>query len=110
MTMAGGLLVAAIATFALFILASIRAVTRLSARVDELGMAVRELQADRAHLNGELDRVDDLLERADKISTRVESTSRFAYNTLAAPVIKAWAVGKGTGQAARSLRHRSEKT
>ncbi len=107
--MAVALFVAAAVMLGLFVLTSIRAITKLTRRVEELDSVVRALQAERVQTDGELDRVDVLLDRADKISTRVDSTSRLAYNTFAAPVIKAFAVGKGTSQAARSLRQRSGK-
>jgi cell division protein FtsB len=104
------LLLAGIVVLGLFIVSSLRAVTKLTARVEQLDRSVQTMRAEQAKTDGQLDRVDVLLARADEISSRVESTSRLAYNTLAAPVIKAFAVGKGTTQAARSLRQRSEKS
>jgi hypothetical protein len=91
----------------LFVVSSLRAVTKVGRRVDALQAAVDELRADRGRTDGELDRVDALMERADRISARVESTSKLAYGTFATPVIKALAVGRGTSEAARRLRKRN---
>jgi hypothetical protein len=54
--------------------------------------------------NAELERVDGLLGTAESISTTLDSASRLAYLAFSNPVIKALAVGAGTGRAARRFR------
>jgi hypothetical protein len=54
--------------------------------------------------NSELERVDNLLETAESISTTVDSASRLAYLFFANPVVKALAFSAGTARAARRLR------
>ncbi|MBA3653191.1 MAG: hypothetical protein H0W70_03240 [Actinobacteria bacterium] len=85
---------------AIALLAFSRSVVRAQKAVTDLDATVAALRTEVASRNADLDRVDGLLERADRISSRVESTSR----TLATPVIKAFAAGAGTTRAARRLR------
>jgi hypothetical protein len=104
---AAAVALAAVAVLGLVLV--LRSLAKLRRQVAAVDAALNQLRADRIATDGELDRVAALMDRADKISARVESTSRLAYNTFATPVIKALAAGKGTTQAARSLRHRNGK-
>jgi hypothetical protein len=104
-----GVIALVVAGLTALVLVTVRvAVTDLRRSVQSLDAAVQRLQASAAQTEGEIDRVDVLLERADRISTRVESASKLAYGTFAAPVIKALAVGAGTKRAAGRLRHRTQ--
>jgi hypothetical protein len=99
--------VAALVVAAVALLAAYRAGRRANRLQDTLAAvaeALQQVRAERARTAGELDRVDVLLRKADVISSRVESTSKLAYDTFATPVIKAFAVGAGTRTAARRLR------
>ncbi|HZT64871.1 MAG TPA: hypothetical protein VFA11_03695 [Acidimicrobiales bacterium] len=57
---------------------------------------------------GELARMDDLLQTASSISVTVDSASRLAYLAFSNPVIKALAFASGTGRAVSRLRRRRE--
>ena len=87
---------------AVFLIGALLSLSRLEKSVKSLQRDVQQLRAADEHAARDLDKVDALLEKADRISTRVESTSRL----VAAPVIKAFAVGAGTRTAARRLRQR----
>lgn len=49
-------------------------------------------------------RVDELLDRAESISTTVDSASRLTYLAVSNPLIKVVAVAAGAGRAMRRLR------
>jgi hypothetical protein len=63
----------------------------------DLGETVR-------YANAELERVDQLLDRASSIGGTVDSASRLAYLAFSNPVIKTMAVASGTSRAARRFR------
>lgn len=63
-----------------------------------------EMRAAVGMANQELERADGLLGTAESISATVDSASRLAYMTVANPVVKVLAFGKGTRKAARRLR------
>ncbi|MGE3621946.1 MAG: hypothetical protein AB7L84_15940 [Acidimicrobiia bacterium] len=60
--------------------------------------------------NGELDRVDGIIDRAESISGTVDASSKLAYRAISAPVIKAMAVASGTSEAARGFRRRRARS
>ena len=69
--------------------------------------ALPALQAATAALGdatAEVERVDEILDAAEAISSRVDGASRAAYLALSKPVIKTAAVATGTRRAARRLR------
>ena len=98
-----GAAVAGLAT--LFLIGALLSLSRLEKSVRALQDDVRELRAADEKTARDIDKVDELLEKADRISTRADSTSKL----IAAPVIKAFAVGAGTRTAARRLRQRNGK-
>ncbi len=59
--------------------------------------------------NGELDRVDEILETAQSVSQTVDSASRLAYMAFSNPVVKAAAFGAGVTKAAKRFRKKSKK-
>ena len=54
--------------------------------------------------NGELDRVDEILETAQSVSQTVDSASRLAYTAFSNPIVKAAAFGAGFTKAAKKFR------
>ncbi|HZU72146.1 MAG TPA: hypothetical protein VE990_05175 [Acidimicrobiales bacterium] len=58
---------------------------------------------------GEMVRMDALLERAASISETVDSASHLAYLAFSNPVIKALAFGAGTSRAIGRLRRRAQE-
>jgi len=68
--------------------------------VEELRIAVRRATS-------EVDRVDDLIDVATAIGTRVDSATDATYRALTSPVIKGVAIASGTRRAARRLRRSS---
>ncbi len=65
--------------------------------VDEMRQTVRQAQ-------GELDRLDNLINTAETISQTVDAASRLAYLTFSNPAVKAMSLGTGVGKAVRKLR------
>jgi DNA topoisomerase IB len=57
----------------------------------------------------ELERVDDLIGSAEKISSTVGSASRLAQAAMATPVIKVMALGAGTARASERMRSRGRR-
>src|SRR5690606_21919591 len=74
-----------------------------SLRVDAV-LAMAELRRAAAHANENLERVDELLDTAESISTTVDSASRLTYMAVSNPLIKMVAVAAGAGRVARRLR------
>jgi predicted PurR-regulated permease PerM len=97
---------------ALFV--ALRAARQLRAAADELTTQARavidELQSTVAHAEADLERVDDLIGSAERLTGTVGSASRLAYGAVATPVIKAMAIGAGTARASRQLRRRNDRT
>ena len=87
-----------------------RSARELAGLVEELESrfeaVVGEAEATIDLARGELARVDDLVGSAEAITATVGSASRVAHAVLAAPLIKAVAIGSGTLRAGRSLRGR----
>lgn len=63
-----------------------------------------DLAATVRNANVELERVDAVLGRAERIGGTVDSASRLAYLAFSNPAIKAIALASGTGRAASALR------
>ena len=57
-----------------------------------------------ASANGELQRMDTLLDSAESVTATVDSASHLAYLAFSNPLIKAMAIGTGTVKAAKALR------
>ena len=99
----GAIAVGLCVLLAVAVLALARSLSHMQHATDAIKDEVAALRAQVTARDGDLARVDELIDRADKISSRVESTSK----TLAAPVIKAFALGAGTRSAAQRLRRNS---
>jgi uncharacterized protein YoxC len=63
-----------------------------------------QLQVTVARANGDLERLDDLLDTAQSVGSTVDSASHLAYLVLGNPVIKAIAAASGTARAVRAFR------
>ena len=65
---------------------------------------VADLRAAVDHATTGLDRVDELLDTAESISTTVDAASRLTYRAFSPPLIGAAAVSAGIGRFVRRLR------
>ncbi|HEX2701513.1 MAG TPA: DUF948 domain-containing protein [Acidimicrobiales bacterium] len=119
--MTTGEVAALIASLAALVLAvgSLFALASLSRTLRSARGAVEELRREAVPLlanlrvtidqaNAELVRVDGVMERAESISSTVDSASRLAYLAFGNPIIKAMAIAAGTSRAARRLRRRND--
>jgi hypothetical protein len=90
----------------------VRTLRALRESVDELRQETLPLVADLrttvVQASSDLDRVDNLIGRAESISATVDSASRLAYLAFSNPVIKMLAFGAGTARAARRFRRRED--
>lgn len=66
--------------------------------------ALQAATAALAEATAEVERVGEILDAAEAISSRMDGASRAAYVALSKPVIKTAAVATGTRRAARRLR------
>ncbi len=102
--------VAGVALFGVALVALVRTLRAVRVTVElfheEAIGVLGELTRTVAAANGELDRLDGVLDRAESISGTVDVGSRLAYRALSTPVIKAMAAASGTGEAARGFRRR----
>ena len=71
-------------------------------RVETLS-AVAELRATVALANGEIERVDSLLDTAETVGARVEATSRLAWLVMRNPLVKLASLSVATDRNARRL-------
>ena len=74
----------------------------------ELVPVLHDLRDSVAEANADLERVDDLIGTAESLANTVDSASRTAYLSVAAPVIKTVAFAKGTSRAAKRLRGKEQ--
>ncbi len=70
--------------------------------IEDMHAAVRQTNAD-------LMKVDALIDRADSISTTVNSVSRLAYTAFSSPVVKVLALWTGTARAIGGFRFRRHR-
>ena len=70
---------------------------------EETMSAVAELRATVALANGEIERVDSLLDTAETVGARVEATSRLAWLVMRNPLVKLASVSVATDRNARRL-------
>ena len=97
-----GLVVVAMAVQSLITtLLSLRATVE-DLRVETMS-AVAELRATVALANGEIERVDSLLDTAETVGARVEATSRLAWLVMRNPLVKLASVSVATDRNARRL-------
>jgi uncharacterized protein YoxC len=93
----------------IFITVSItRTLTAVRLSIEDLRRTTLPVVEDMAvsvkRLNGELEKVDGLLESAESVTATVDSASHLAYLAFSNPIIRAMAIGTGTVKAARALR------
>jgi hypothetical protein len=70
---------------------------------EETMSAVAELRATVALANGEIERVDSLLDTAETVGARVEATSRLAWLVMRNPLVKLASLSVATDRNARRL-------
>jgi uncharacterized protein YoxC len=82
--------------------------SRLQVTADQLrdeGLAAfRELRQLVADADAELDKVDVVLDRADRATTAIHETSQRTYEAVSNPVVRTLAVTAATGRVAQGLR------
>ena len=88
--------------------ALVSTIRQLRSTVDELRGAtlpmVDDLRSTVSRAGDELDRVDGILDSAERISTTVDVASRLTYKAMAPALIKTMSVVAGAGRATRRLR------
>jgi len=72
--------------------------------------AIAELRATVAQANGELARVDNLLDTAEEVGARVEATSRLTWLVLRNPLVKLASASVASDKVARRLSRVDEVT
>ncbi len=86
----------------------VRTLRELRTTVDELRGAtlpmVDDLHATVSRAGGELERVDKVIGRAERITGTVDIASRLTYRAMAPPLIKTASFVVGAGRATRRLR------
>jgi len=99
---------AVVAVLTAVVIALLRTVRELRALMEEVrGKALGALRSATDGVNDareEMDRVQEILDAAEAVSSRIDGASRVAYLALSKPVIKTAAVASGTRRAARRLR------
>lgn len=97
-----------VVALALALLAALRAARSLRAAAEDLrhqtDAVIAALDGTIAHAGTELERVDDLIGSAESLTRTVGQASNLAYVSMARPVIKLLAFGRGTARASRRLR------
>ena len=97
-----------VAVLVLAIQALVRTLRELRITVDELRSntlpMVDDLHTTVNKANEELDRVDDVIGRAERITATVDVASRLTYKAMAPPLIKTLSFVKGASRAGRALR------
>ena len=101
---------AVVAVLVVAVLSMVRTLRELRATVDELRCStlpmVDDLRSTVAKAGSELDRVDGVIGRAERISTTVDHASRLTYRTFAPPLIRGLSLVSGAGRATKRLRSR----
>lgn len=92
------------------LVAALRASRRLRRSADDLRREslalLAELGATVDRAGRDLQRVDDLIGSAERLTSTVGSASRLAHAAVATPVIKVMALGAGTARASERIRGR----
>jgi hypothetical protein len=103
---------AVVAVLVVAVLALISTVRELRCTVDQLRRStlpmVDDLTTTVARAGSELERVDGLIDRAERISATVDNASRLTYKALAPPLMKTMSLVAGASRA--TLRLRSRRT
>jgi len=71
----------------------------------ESAAALRELHEAVRAADFELDRIDALVDGAERVTGRVDAATALADRVITSPVVKAMAAGTGTRRAMQRLRH-----
>lgn len=91
----------------------VRTLRELRRTIDDLRGAtlpmVDNLATTVARAGDELQRVDAVIERAERISGTVDKASRLTYRAMAPPLIRTLSFVAGAGRASRRLRRRSHR-
>lgn len=99
---------AVIVVLVIAVQALVRTIRELRATVDDLRGAtlpmVDDLHTTVSRAGQELERVDGIIDRAERISTTVDVASRLTYKAMAPPLIKTMSFVAGAGRATRRLR------
>jgi uncharacterized protein YoxC len=100
--------VVAVAVLIAGVLALTRTLSAIRLSVEQLRQetlpVLEQLQVTVAKANGDLERLDGLLDTAQSVSNTVDSASRLAFLAIGNPVIKGIAAAAGVARATRSLR------
>jgi hypothetical protein len=100
----GTAVVLALGLVVVSLLRTVRALrTEAELLAGESRAVIAELRAAIDETNGDLARVDHLLEAAESVTASVDSASRLAYSTFSRPVIRVLALGSGIAAAVRRL-------
>lgn len=101
---------AVVAVLAVVVARLARTVSEVAAAVEEVRTealpALREATDAVRRAGEETERVSQILDAAEAVSTRVDGASKAAYVALSRPVIKTAAAATGAQRAARKLRGR----
>ncbi len=73
----------------------------------DVDSTVRRLEERTSAVEHEMERVDGLIDSAERVTARADTLSKITYGAVAKPVIKTVAVVRGTSRAARRLRRGS---
>jgi hypothetical protein len=91
------------------LLAAARDLRRETEKLRRQGQALlADLDGTVAHAADELDRVDDLIGSAERLTATVDSATGMTRAAWASPVIKVMALGAGTARASERLRGRRQ--
>jgi hypothetical protein len=97
-----------IVVMVLAVQALVRTLRELRSTVDDLRGAtlpmVHDLQNTVTKAGGELERVDAVLDKAERISTTADVASRLAYRAVAPPLIRTASIVAGAGRATWRMR------
>jgi uncharacterized protein YoxC len=100
--------VVAVAGLLFAVVALTRTLTAIRLSVEQLRRetvpVLEQLQVTVARANGDLERLDGLLDTAQSVGATVDSISRLAFLAIGNPVIKGVAAAAGVARATRSLR------
>ncbi len=101
---------AVVAVLVVAVISMVRTLRELRVTIDELRNAalpmVEDMRDTVTRAGVELDRVDGVIGRAERISTTVDHASRLTYRAFAPPLVKGLALVAGAGRATMRLRAR----
>ena len=102
--------VVAVVVLILAVASLTRTLASIRLSVEQLRMetvpVLEQLQVTVARANGDLERLDGLLDTAQSVTATVDSASRLAFVIIGNPLIRGLAAAAGVARAARVLRKR----